>query len=590
MKYAVLAAALALPRLAAAQKYDGFTTAWQYEGFILPLQQEQRPQLSSGFGELRLTRFHSGIDFRTGGVEGVKVRAVSDGYICRIAIAPWGNGKAVYVQHAGGVQTVYCHLRDFTPELEEYVRSERYRRQSNAVDLYPPQGRFPVKKGQLLGHSGNTGSSFGPHLHFEVRDVAGRTLNPLSLGIYRIDDNIAPTITAVSYYVVDTVAGVPFHTLAGKYRAAKAAGNTYTLPDKVKAPGAGYFSIEAYDRKNNVGFNMTIYRVTEKIDGEVMFEYVVDGFTFAQTGYARTIGMYAESKASKNDIIRLAVQDGGLGLPFYRNVRDRGVIDPSKDRMVEIEVADDNGNVSTVGFGIEYTPESYRDTVLFPTGAEVLDAGRPFTKNSGGVSVSIPARTLYESILYTQSELPEAPAIVKSQSVSVLSPFYAVHTDDVPIHSAFTLAIKADVPETIRDKVVLARVNGNGDSNGERRLAATAAVYDNGYVTAKVGSFGIWCVAADTRAPGIAPSFGSGADLSKARYIIFSVSDDLSGVASYRAEIDGHWVILEHDVVKNHLIHYFDDALTGKGKTHDIKLTVTDGAGNTAVYSGKYFR
>lgn len=607
LKYILLSTTSVLSFMAAGQRYEGFSSthedgtftsdyggfsvAPKYDGFILPLEQEQAPQLSSGFGELRVTRFHAGIDFRTGGVEGVKVRSVADGHIYRIAVAPWGYGKVVYIQHAGGVQTVYAHLRDFTPELEEYVEAERYRRQSGAVNLFPPKGKFPVTRGQLIGYSGNTGSSGGPHLHFEVRDgFTDRTLNPISLGIYNIPDNIAPTILAVSYYVVDTVAGVPFHTLAGRYPAERTSPGNYRLQGNVKAPGTGYYAIEAYDRKNNVGFNMALYRITEKVDDQVRFEYRVDGFDFTQTGYGRTVGVYAENLKSKYDIIRLAVQDGGVGLPFYHNVHDRGLVRPDREDRVEIEVADDNGNVSTVAFDMEYSPEAYQQTVLYPTGAEVLDAARPFTKTVGRATVSIPARTLYESILYSQHELAEAPAIVKTQSGAVLSPFHAIHTESVPLHSSFTLSIGADVPEELRGKVVLARVSGNGNKNGERWLAATAAKYVNGYVTGKVSSFGIWCVAADTKPPAVTPSFGSGANLSKSHSLSFAISDNLSGVATYRAEIDGRWVILEHDVIKNRLIHNFDDTLTGTGKTHEIKLTVTDGTGNITVWTGKYFR
>ncbi len=591
LKYKLLSILMLLPFSVAAQQYDGFKVASKYEGFILPLEQNSPPQLSSDFGELRVSRFHSGLDFRTGGAEGVKVRAVADGHIYRIAIAPWGFGKTVYIQHADGVQTVYAHLRDFTPALEEYVKAERYRRRSGAVDLFPPSGRFPVAKGQLIGYSGNTGTSSGPHLHFEVRDGAtNRTLNILALGIYNIADNIAPVINAVSYYEVDTVGGVPFHTLTGKYKAAKAADGTYKLEGNVKASGTGYYAIEAYDRKNATNFNMAVYRITERIDGQVRFEYRIDGFTFPQTGYGRTVGMYAENRTSKYDIFRLAVQDGGVGLPFYHNVRGRGLVHPETDGSVEIEVADNNGNVSVVRFDMEYAPEQHKETVLAPTGAELLDAGRDFATSSGGVSVSIPARTLYESIMYTQSELAEAPAIVKSQSGAVISPFYALHTEDVPLHSAFTLSIRADVPEELRGKVVLARVIGNGNGNGERRLAAAAAKYDNGAVTGKAGSFGVWCAAVDTTQPTIKPSFASGANLSKVGSVSFAISDDLSGVASYKAEVDGKWVILEHDVNKSTLIHNFDDALTGTDKTHTVTLTITDGTGNTAVYSGQYFR
>ena len=106
-------------------------------------------QSSSNFGKLRSTRFHSGVDFRTGGVEGKRVLAVEDGQIYRIGVKPYGYGNVVYVAHPDGNISVYGHLSKFTPEVEAYVRSERYRQQRNDIDLFPEAGRFPVKRGEV---------------------------------------------------------------------------------------------------------------------------------------------------------------------------------------------------------------------------------------------------------------------------------------------------------------------------------------------------------------------------------------------------------------------------------------------------------
>lgn len=545
-------------------------------------------QLSSNLGELRSTRFHAGVDFRTGGMEGVKIYATQDGYISRLCVAPYGYGNGVYITHPDGKVSVYGHLSRFTPDVAKYVTDERYRRESGSVDIWPSHAQFPVKKGQLIGYSGNTGSSYGAHLHFEIRDEANRTLNIMARGYYKVADNIKPTIHSVSYFVVDTLNGVPFHNRVSKTPAVNYGNGRFGLAGPLKVPGNGYFTLEVHDRKNNTGFNMAIYRITEYVDGQRRFEYIMDGLDYTQTRYAQTVASYAENLNSKYDVYRLAVQGEWSRLPFYGKVVDRGVIFPAGDKNILIEVEDDNGNVATMEFELEYTPELATDTVSVPTGALPVNYRREFRRVSDGLTIVIPANALYESVYYHHRRLESAPAVDPAQKAIVLSDFYEVHTTETPIHSSIQLSIAADVPEELRGKVMLARVVPG--SSPARFMSATKAIYKDGIVTAKVNSFGVWCVISETTPPTISPSFKSGADLSGAKSLAFSIKDNLSGIASFRVEIDGKWALMEHHTVQHTLTHNFDDARFGKGKTHTIKVTLRDNMGNTTSYSGTYYR
>ena len=147
------------------------------QSYRLPL--NLTPSLSGNFGELRATHFHGGLDFRVGGVSGAPVYSVYDGYISRVSVSPSGYGHAVYIQHPNGRTTVYGHLMAFSPAVEQWVRKNQYEKESFSVTLVPDSTMFRVKKGDLIGKAGNTGSSGGPHLHFEIRNSATEiTLDP----------------------------------------------------------------------------------------------------------------------------------------------------------------------------------------------------------------------------------------------------------------------------------------------------------------------------------------------------------------------------------------------------------------------------
>ena len=139
--------------------------------------------LSGTFGELRTNHFHAGLDIKTQKVEGHKVVSSADGYVSRINVSLWGYGNALYVTHPNGYTTVYGHLQKFSPEIDAYVRKKQYKKESFSIRLYPKPGELIVKKGALIALSGNSGSSGGPHLHYEISDVKSNILNPMLLGL-----------------------------------------------------------------------------------------------------------------------------------------------------------------------------------------------------------------------------------------------------------------------------------------------------------------------------------------------------------------------------------------------------------------------
>ena len=153
--------------------------------------------LSGNFGELRSNHFHSGLDIKTQQREGLPVYAPADGYVKRIKVSHYGYGKALYLQHPNGYSSVYAHLQSYAGPIQQYVKEHQYNKESFEIELFPESDVLPVKKGQIIAYSGNSGSSGGPHLHFEIRDGASRPMNPMLFGI-EIPDEEAENITTIS--------------------------------------------------------------------------------------------------------------------------------------------------------------------------------------------------------------------------------------------------------------------------------------------------------------------------------------------------------------------------------------------------------
>lgn len=219
-------------------------------------------EITSSFGEYRTGRFHAGIDLRTSGV-GRDVRAAEDGHISRVRCSPFGYGKAVYLSMKDGRSVVYAHLDDYDDALRAYVRQGQHTAKNYTVDLFPEPGRFPVKRGQIIAKSGQTGTG-APHLHYEIRDSAERPIHPRLLGvewpdqkrpeirrILIVPDGPASTVNGSALPVILDVE----HLGGGRYRSA---------PVRVRG-GAG-FGAEVVDPAEG-GSRLGVYRM-RLLEGE----------------------------------------------------------------------------------------------------------------------------------------------------------------------------------------------------------------------------------------------------------------------------------------------------------------------------------
>lgn len=524
--------------------------------------------LSGTFGEFRVDHFHSGIDIRTAGAEGHPVFAIADGFVSRIVVSPVGFGKAVYVNHpATGHTSVYAHLQRFASPIDKYVRDEQYRQERFAVNLTPEERLLPVKKGMIIGYSGNSGSSGGPHLHFEIRDAATQhILNPLAFG-FAVSDTRPPEISRLAVYP-ESVSSLVEGKSRPYFVVPVYAGSKYTMPEDaaIRVAGPVSFGLSAWDRSQGSTGHNGVYAMTFYVDSLTIFSFRADRFAFDDTRYVNSLIDYGYYFQNKSRIVRTK-RDAYNRLRFLAQYHpDNGVFkpEPGKTYRVRVVVSDFHGNTAELTF---------RLTGLDPLANQAPDsagavasfrAGRAHTLNGRGFTVTIPENALYRDEVILSAVKP---------SKTYLSDKITVGHGGIPLHAAALVSIEPYPTSISGDRLLIVRLE---EGKGPVPLQSS---FENGRVMTASRILGTFAVMADTVPPTLKPlNFAAGRLADTLKTLRVQVKDDLSGIASIRPTLNNRWILMDHDPKNNLLVYEIDDRMQKGSNT--LRITVTDNAGN----------
>jgi hypothetical protein len=543
--------------------------------FISPL--KQSVSLTSNFGDLRLDHFHSGLDLKTEGVTGKEVFAASDGYVYRISVSPGGFGKALYLRHPSGYSTVYAHLERFSPVIEEYVVAQQYAKKSYLVALIPQKEKFTVKKGELIAFSGNSGSSTGPHLHFEVRKSESEIpINPL-LFEFGAADNIKPIIENLVIYPITQSTLINDNNSVKKISVSGGKSNYYIPSEnEIRINGLAGFGIKAYDLLNDSNYKCAVYSIRLSVDSVSIFNYIMDGFSFSESRFINSHIDY-ETFMRDNIYIERMYTLPNDKLSVYKDILNRGIFNFCDNRThnIEVVVTDIQNNKSVLTFRVK------ADSVKGPKVKGLTNSNltiMPFNKSnmfvSDGISVNIPNGALYDTLYFDYKKIPG--------NEEMLSDIHYVHNKFSPLHKSYILSIK---PSKIfpgkESKMLIAEINGD-----EGKKISFISKWEEGFMTAEVSSFGKFYIGIDTIGPQIsANGLLPGADLTERKEIRIRITDDFSGIKSYYPVIDSKWALFEYDQKNDVLIYRFDPGRIIKGTHHSLSLTVTDNKDNQSFYN-----
>ena len=529
--------------------------------------------LAGSFGELRANHFHSGLDFKTNQQTGYPVFATEDGYVARIRVQNSGFGLALYLNHPNGYTSVYGHLSRFNPKIEEIVKTIQYKKKLYELDEYPNTTLIKVRKGDIIAYSGNTGSSGGPHLHFELRDSKTEaTINPQRLGI-QIPDQIPPVVHAMYVYRLN---GQPFNEFTPKqyFQVIGSKGN-YSLNNvqTINLYGEVGFGIVTTDKHNGLSGTNGVYSIKLEVDGTTIFTSTLEKFNFENSRAINSHVDYPSLVRLKQGIQKSFV-DPGNPLQIYSNLVNNGKFSFLDNQLHQVKytITDAKGNESTLAFKVLANTKSVINTPKLPLGTNFsYNKLNEFSTNE--IKVILSKGTLYNDLNFVYERLPKAQG-------NAFSAVHKVHNDFTPLHNGFELWIKADSTlAKFQQKALI--VNSARVSEG--------GFFENGYVKAQPKKFGSFYIAIDTIAPNIVPlNITNGKKMNNLGKISFKISDNLSGIKSFNGYIDGKWVLLAFDAKTANLWHTFD-AQTLAGK-HVFELWVTDLKDNLNKYSAEFYK
>lgn len=558
-------------------------TGWDEDYFIHPL--NIPVDLSGNFGELRGSHFHAGYDFRTRGQKGYDVKAAAEGYISRISVSPTGYGNALYITHPNGSKTVYAHLKEFSPEIKEIVRKEQFRKKSFSVRIHPNPSRLPVEQGEVIGKSGNSGSSSGPHLHFEIREASSQEpVNPDFFN-FPFEDNYSPEIKAIQLHPLENSSTI----LVSRGNRTETArlnpvmlevtrqGNSYELKhaEKVWVSGPVGVSVEAIDRMRNRGRPLGVKEVTFSKDEEVIFHDIKDRFAFWQTRYIQAYTDHS-ARIDKNRSFQRLYKLPNNNVPFYRTVRNRGIFEVEKGETSRFSLKVEDGHSNTSRLSFEMTGYQPSDHLFSPIQRlqvpfdKVMPYGQRNYFRNEHMHVSFPENSFYDTVYFNYTrEHPYDEAF---------SHRHHIHDQKTPVHNFFTINIEpVNLPPELRDKAFVAHIDEDDD------FSYVGSESSGARIKGRHRTLGMFEIRVDTVRPQIkASNFSAETKINQRDYLHFTIRDEVSGIASYEATVNGKWVLAEYDP-KNDRLSIPLDQLIPNGSLN-LKVEVADRLGNENTF------
>lgn len=536
-------------------------------GFTPPL--KGKIYLSGNFAEPRGGHFHAGCDIKTGGVIGKSLHAVEKGYVARVNISPWGYGKAIYIMHADSVMTVYGHIDHFAPKLQKEICKMQYEQQAFRLDTSLAPGIIPVEKDEVFAYSGNSGSSGGPHLHFEIRTQPGDSLyNPQDL--LNVTDTRAPEFKSLVVFNLSETPGNNAQRSVSK-RLRYISGTDYQT-GLISLPFDSLgIAVEVIDRMNYTHNRYGLEHIRLFLNDSLVYHSHIDHLSYNYQSEKEGLFDYYYEKKYR-DHVQKCFREPGWDLPLIETDSSGGLLMPMQNDTlrIRVEAEDFAGNLSVLSSEIMYDKQKMSEP---SADCKYLKPGVPGMLIAEGFRMDVPGDALYRT---------ECLTLRAEADDSGLSPRFRISDPYIALKNPVEISIYgADIPDSLTGKTFIA-------CRQNRSKRFIPARREGLYFVAHTTRIGDYFLDMDTVKPEISfLNMYPNKAMQNFKSIRLKVSDDMAGLADYDAWIDGEWVLLQYEPKAARMEYVFDDHMP-EGESHTFKIRVSDRCGNLHTREMKF--
>ncbi|MFY7668527.1 MAG: M23 family metallopeptidase [Crocinitomicaceae bacterium] len=519
-------------------------------------------QLSAIFGDIRPNHFHMGLDFKTNQREGIPIHSISDGFISRIRISPTGYGRVLYIDHPNGITSVYAHCSSFSDKIMDFLEPFQVEAFSNNIDLKLQKNELPIQKGERIALSGNSGSSTGPHLHFEIRDTkTEHGLNPLLHG-FNISDNSPPVIQAIKIYAVDEKGyQIPGKSMIINVQKTKSGysipGNKINLTkDFIPDYGQLAFAVSGSDPIGSAG-TFGLFENSCLVGNDTLFQSIYNRISFDDSRYVNSHQDLDEYKKSKMRFHKL-FKTAHNPLHIYQFEQIGSLkINPKDSFNVEIILKDVSKNTSKLRFSLIASKETPNKSERFYSSRTHFIPDSSYHFRSAQMEIDIESFTFYEPI----KKMNE----IQSNRFG---------SGEITIQKAFKVTMEPIKNIDLKKQYI--RVVSNG------KTTSLFTKIENQKLITESKVFGEFTVKIDTISPKVFPeNFKTGDTLIHSNKLIWKVIDSQTDIFNYNILVNGEWQPLDYDLKTNRLIYVRKDL---EIKSATIEILVSDNCENSGSW------